>query len=149
MCVPDAKDVISDMKELFGSSGLRNPWQILKTHDFRSYVGGQGFFIGLLVIVQFGMGQSVRKRPGYLYQTSLSLLGLSWVYTLRRAEPVFIMLELWGCLFPEWDVHSSPIALFSQSILLPAAPQVIQITGVNFQPKYRRWGSWICTVWRG
>lgn len=50
---------------------------ILKTHDFRSCVGGQGFFIGLLVIVQFGMGQSVRKRPGYLYQTSLSLLDLS------------------------------------------------------------------------
>lgn len=56
VCVPYAKDVISDRKNC-SDHVSQESLATLKFNRFRSYVSGQGFFIGQLVIARFGMGR--------------------------------------------------------------------------------------------
>lgn len=48
MYVPYEKDVISDMKELFRSSGLRNPWQHWKLMISEATLEVKGFSLDSL-----------------------------------------------------------------------------------------------------
>lgn len=81
----------------------------------------------------------------------LSLWGSSWEESkYREGKSMFSLGQncrgisfLNGMLY----FFSSFLIHFSQFVWLPAAPQLIQITGVNFQSKYGC--SWTCAVWRG
>lgn len=95
---------------------------IRKTHEFGSYVGAQEFFIGQLVMVQFGMSQSVRKRRGFgllalpLIFVIFIRLVLRRVYVQGGKERVFIRLELGGISFLNGSCIPSPRSwLFSSS----------------------------------
>lgn len=81
---------------------------------------------------------------------SLSLSGSSWEDSkCSGGKSMSSLGQNWrGISFLNGMLYFfSFLTHFSQFIWLPAAPQFIQITGVNFSSKYGC--SWMCAVWGG